>query len=94
VPTPAPPPPPAPEPEPQAQPAPFAGGEPPAAEEPAPPGGPANARVVAIQMAVAGASRGEVDLHLRERFAIEDTTPILDDVFGESTDDSSRMSWG
>jgi len=56
--------------------------------------GGASARVVAIQMAVAGASRGEVDIHLREHFGVADTAPILDDVFGESTDDSSRMSWG
>ena len=92
APPPAPEPAPAPEPEPEPAPAPFAGGEQPE-DEPAP-GGPANARVVAIQMAVAGASRGEVDSQLRERFGISDTTPILDDVFGESTDDSSRMSWG
>ena len=94
APAPEPPPAPAPEPQPETPPAPFAGGEPPEAEPSAPAGGPANARVVAIQMAVAGASRGEVDAQLRERFGIADTAPILDDVFGESTDDSSRMSWG
>jgi hypothetical protein len=87
------PPPPAP-PAPDAQPAPFAGETAPEQEPAEPPEGQASARVVAIQMAVAGASRGEVHAALRERFGIAETDPILDDVFGESTDESSRMSWG
>ncbi len=40
------------------------------------------ARLVAIEMAVAGRTRAEVDRHLRESFAVEDTRGLLDDVFG------------
>ena len=40
------------------------------------------ARLVAIEMAVAGRSRAEVDGHLREAFRITDTGALLDDVFG------------
>jgi hypothetical protein len=40
------------------------------------------ARLVALQMAVAGCPRGEVEEHLRSNFAVEDTTSILNDVFG------------
>jgi hypothetical protein len=40
------------------------------------------ARLVALQMAVAGSPRGEVEEHLRSNFAVEDTTSILNDVFG------------
>jgi hypothetical protein len=40
------------------------------------------ARLVALQMAVAGSPRGGVDEHLRSNFAVEDTTSILNDVFG------------
>jgi hypothetical protein len=40
------------------------------------------ARLVALQMAVAGSSRGEVEEHLRVHFQLNDTTAILNDVFG------------
>ncbi len=40
------------------------------------------ARLVALQMAVAGTSREEVEAHLRRGFGLEDPHPILDDVFG------------
>jgi hypothetical protein len=40
------------------------------------------ARLVALQMAVAGSPRGEVEEHLRVTFALDDTTSILNDVFG------------
>ena len=40
------------------------------------------ARLVALQMAVAGCPRGEVEEHLRVNFAVEDITSILNDVFG------------
>jgi hypothetical protein len=33
-------------------------------------------------MAVAGSPRGEVEEHLRVTFALDDTTSILNDVFG------------
>jgi hypothetical protein len=52
------------------------------------------ARLVAIEMAVAGRTRAEVDHHLRDSFRITDTAELLDDVFGgETGDDSSRRSW-
>jgi hypothetical protein len=40
------------------------------------------ARLVAIEMAVAGRSRDEVDEHLRDAFDVDDTRALLDDVFG------------
>jgi hypothetical protein len=39
-------------------------------------------RLVAIEMAVAGRTRDEVDRHLRESFDVDDTRGLLDDVFG------------
>ena len=40
------------------------------------------ARLVAIEMAVAGRTRDEVDDHLRTAFDVDDTRALLDDVFG------------
>ena len=40
------------------------------------------ARLVAIEMAVAGRGRDEVDEHLRDAFEVDDTRALLDDVFG------------
>ena len=40
------------------------------------------ARLVAIEMAVAGRTRDEVDDHLRHAFDVDDTRALLDDVFG------------
>ena len=40
------------------------------------------ARLVAIEMAVAGRNRDEVDEHLRDAFDVDDTRVLLDDVFG------------
>jgi small-conductance mechanosensitive channel len=51
------------------------------------------ARLVALQMAVAGADRGEVEAHLRVNFDIGDTTSILDDVFGRGSGSSKRVTW-
>jgi hypothetical protein len=52
------------------------------------------ARLVAIEMAVAGRTRAEVERHLRDSFRITDTAELLNDVFGgETGDDSSRHSW-
>ena len=42
----------------------------------------AGARLLATQMAVSGSSREEIDARLRNRFEIEDTTPILDAILG------------
>ena len=44
---------------------------------------PGDARLVALQMAVAGSSRGEVAAHLRRAFDIQEPHAILDDVFGK-----------
>jgi hypothetical protein len=43
------------------------------------------ARLVALQMAVAGSTREEVDAHLRSEFELEDPSTILDEVFGRAT---------
>jgi hypothetical protein len=56
-------------------------------EEPAPPAevkpaDGAGARLLATQMAVSGSSREEIEARLRNRFEIEDTTPILDAILG------------
>jgi hypothetical protein len=40
------------------------------------------ARLVAIEMAVAGGTREQVDAHLRDAFDLDDTRALLDDVFG------------
>jgi hypothetical protein len=42
-----------------------------------------NARLVALQMAVAGRSRDEVAAHLRDDFHIEDPEPILERIYAE-----------
>ena len=39
-------------------------------------------RLVALEMAVAGRGRDEVDEHLRDAFDVDDTRALLDDVFG------------
>jgi hypothetical protein len=40
------------------------------------------ARLLAIEMAVSGHTRKEVDAHLREAFRVTETAQLLDDVFG------------
>jgi hypothetical protein len=40
------------------------------------------ARLVALQMAVAGSARDEVEEHLRQTFALDEPGAILNDVFG------------
>jgi hypothetical protein len=40
------------------------------------------ARLVALQMAVAGSARDEVEDHLRKAFSLEEPGKILNDVFG------------
>jgi hypothetical protein len=40
------------------------------------------ARLVALQMAVAGSERGEVEAHLRQTFSLDEPGAILNDVFG------------
>ena len=50
-------------------------------------------RLVALQMAVAGGNRGEVEEHLRRTFDVTDLSAILDDVFGQGSDDGKRVVW-
>lgn len=40
------------------------------------------ARLVAVEMALAGSSRDDVDRHLRSAYDVADTGDLLDDVFG------------
>ena len=49
------------------------------------------ARLVALQMAVAGGNRGEVEAHLIRAFDLPNPQSILDDVFGRGTDASKRV---
>jgi hypothetical protein len=42
------------------------------------------ARLVALQMAVAGSERSAVDRHLRSEFDLQDPSGILDEVFGKA----------
>ncbi|MBA2506713.1 MAG: hypothetical protein H0V29_12365 [Thermoleophilaceae bacterium] len=58
---------------------------PPAASPPAPKDQFDGSRLVALQMAVAGTGREEVEVHLRRAFGLDDPAPILDDVFGSRT---------
>jgi hypothetical protein len=51
------------------------------------------ARLVALQMAVAGGNRAEVEGHLRRAFDLSSPRPILDDIFGEGTGPGSRVAW-
>ena len=66
-----------------------------AAAERAPATEPPNAaRLVAIEMAVGGAARADVERHLRERLGIADPSTLLDDVFGAESHAGSRLAWG
>jgi hypothetical protein len=51
------------------------------------------ARLVALQMAVAGGNRGEVEAHLRRAFELSDPGDILDDIFGSGSDSDKRVVW-
>jgi hypothetical protein len=50
------------------------------------------ARLVALQMAIAGGSRAEVDAHLRRAFALEDPSQMLDEVFGADTPGEQQVT--
>jgi hypothetical protein len=71
---------------------------------PAPPkgdGGPAEQaslnleqmRILAVQMASSGSTRGEVFSHLREAVGMDDPDAILDEVFGAESAEHSRAAW-
>jgi hypothetical protein len=51
------------------------------------------ARLVALQMAVAGANRGEVESYLALNFGLSDPERILNDVFGRGSESAKRVSW-
>lgn len=51
------------------------------------------ARLVALQMAVAGGNRAEVEGHLRRAFDLDAPEPILDDVFGHGSPSETRIAW-
>jgi hypothetical protein len=55
---------------------------------------PSAARLVAIEMAVGGSSRAEVEQHLRDGLGVADPEPLLDDVFGAASTAGSRLAWG
>jgi hypothetical protein len=55
---------------------------------------PSAARLVAIEMAVGGSSRAEVESHLRDDLGVADPQPLLDDVFGTASHAGSRLAWG
>jgi hypothetical protein len=55
---------------------------------------PSAARLVAIEMAVGGSSRAEVERHLRDELGVQEPEPLLDDVFGAASTAGSRLAWG
>lgn len=55
---------------------------------------PSAARLVAIEMAVGGSSRAEVEQHLRHELGVHEPEPLLDDVFGAASTAGSRLAWG
>ncbi|HEX4805335.1 MAG TPA: hypothetical protein VFU94_05495 [Conexibacter sp.] len=55
---------------------------------------PSAARLVAIEMAVGGSSRAEVERHLRDGLGVPEPEPLLDDVFGVASHAGSRLAWG
>lgn len=69
-------------------------------ERPRPPAGTdsetlaSTARLIAIEMAVGGASRLEVQRRLTDQFGITEPRGLLDDVFGRGSDPGTRMPRG
>jgi hypothetical protein len=51
------------------------------------------ARMVAIQMAGAGSSRGDVRRHLNDVLGIFDAEPVLDEIFGAGAGDDAQVPW-
>lgn len=50
-------------------------------------------RLLALQMAMQGATRGEVERSIRDEFRAGDPQALLDDVFGAATGPSHRIAW-
>lgn len=79
--------------QPQAPPA-----RPPAPPAPAPAGGENwqgvdDARLVGIQMAAAGRTRGQVREHLQNQMGLGDTRSILDEIYGPGSPEDARVPW-
>jgi hypothetical protein len=55
---------------------------------------PSAARLVAIEMAVGGSSRAEVERHLRDELGVAEPSELLDDVFGAASHAGSTLAWG
>lgn len=51
------------------------------------------ARLVALEMALAGRSRGEARQRIAGTLEAESAATILDDVFGAGGDDDARLPW-
>lgn len=51
------------------------------------------ARLVAVEMAVAGYPRAQVGERLRQQYGVGDPARILDEVFGPGTGADSRVPW-
>ena len=51
------------------------------------------ARLMALQMAMAGRTRAEAEADLRHGLRVADPEPVLDDVFGKGTPGSQRIPW-
>jgi len=69
-----------------------------AAAQPSPPSAPATPaddapRLLAVELAVAGATRADVDARLRQRFGLSSTVELLDEVFGVGSAPSARLPW-
>jgi hypothetical protein len=71
-------------------------GAPAAPQPPSPPtpGADDAPRLLAVELAVAGATRADVDARLRERFGVSSTAELLDEVFGVGSAPSARLPWG
>ncbi|UGS34329.1 hypothetical protein DSM104329_00705 [Capillimicrobium parvum] len=52
----------------------------------------ATAKLIAVEMAVAGASRMDVDRRLRDQLGMRTTHEVLDEVFGAGSPPSARLS--
>jgi hypothetical protein len=50
-------------------------------------------RLVAIQMAAAGRTRGQVRDYLHNQLGLGETRGILDEVFGEGSAEGARVPW-
>jgi hypothetical protein len=52
-----------------------------------------DARLVAIQMAAAGRTRGQVREHLHNQMGMGETRSVLDEIFGTGSQEDARVPW-